>query len=215
VLKSKTMPQQQALSPVTLAQRYADLRLTSVRSNQLFAISVLVAAILQIWAGFQLWMGYLPLIWAFPVTMGLIFWLSLFSGYSNRKNREEADLYAQLLAIFKDEPLPLPLADRVAVLAALTAATPPPLPALAQARLAQKLAYASPAELAALPRAPLHAWLRDLETPDDLRISLLLALGTLQDHAIRPLAQEIAQIAPTERLREAALECLKSLESAP
>jgi hypothetical protein len=211
VLKSKTMPQQQVLSPVNLAQRYAHLRTRPARLNRLFRGSIVPIA------------GLLILIMVWPRELAiaafllflLVFWLQMLPNRIHAESKEEAELYATLLTLLKDDTLPLPLANRVAILATLPTSAQPPLIGLAQARLAQKLAYASPTDLAALPRAPLHAWLRDLETPDDLRISLLLALGSVHDHAILPLAQEIVHIAPTERLREAALECLKSLESAP
>ncbi len=205
------MPQQQALSPVVLAQRYAHLRERPTLRSHLFRGSIVVIAGLLILG--MLWPRQ-P-IFIVGLVFLLVFWLPMLITRMNTENKEQEDCYAQLLALLKDDTLPLPLPDRVAVLAALPSSTQSPLIGLAQARLAQKLAYASPTELTALPRAPLHTWLRDLETPDDLRISLLLALGSLHDHAIRPLAQEIVHLAPTERLREAALECLKSLESAP
>jgi hypothetical protein len=203
--------QQQALSPITLAQRYTQLDMRPARQSHLFRGSIVVIVGLLILV--MVWPHQLVFV-VFLVFL-LVFWLPMLLTRASAETKEKAEIYAQLLALLKDDTLPLPLPDRVTVLATLHAATQPPLLGIAQARLAQKLAYASPTELATLPRAPLHAWLRDLETPDDLRISLLLALGSLHDHAIHPLAQEIAQIAPTERLREAALECLKSLESAP
>ena len=205
------MPQQQARSPIALTHRYAHLHMRPALQSHLSRGSIVVIAGLLILV--MIWPRQLVFV-VFLVFL-LVFWLPMLLTRASAETKEKAEIYAQLLVILKDDTLPLPLPDRVTILAALPAATQPPLLGIAQARLAQKLAYASPTELAALPRAPLHAWLRHLDTPDDLRISLLLALGSLRDHAIRPLAQEIAQIAPTERLREAALECLKSLESAP
>ncbi|WP_309720260.1 hypothetical protein [Armatimonas sp.] len=203
--------QQEALSPVALAQRYAHLRQRPAQQSRLLRGSIVAIAGLLLLV--MLWPR--QLVFVVFLVFFLVFWLPMLLTRASAKSKVEAELYAQLLGLLKDDTLPLSLTNRVAVLAALPASTQPPLLGLAQARLAKKLAYASPTELAELPRAPLHAWLRDLETPDDLRISLLLALGTLHDHAIRPLAQEIAHLAPTERLHEAALECLKSLESAP
>lgn len=207
------MPQQQATSPVALAQRYARLHHTSTRETVLTTVALLVAVLSAILLGLLIWGNSRPPIFGTVVIL-LMLWLPFFVGRSSSQQKEAEELYAQLLALVKDSVLPLPLAEQVALLVALPPTTPPPLPALAQARLAQKLAYASPAELTPLPRAPLHAWLAAAETPDELKIALLLALGSLHDLAIRPLAQELATAAPTERLREAALECLKSLEPA-
>ena len=209
------MLQTQAISALTLARRYAHLHRAPFRGKRLLTGSLLATSVLLLLVALPTLMGTLHPASTFLLTFVLLFGLPLLLNRSHTNRREEEEVYAQLLAVIKDDTLPLSLTERVLLLSVLPASTPPPLPALAQSRLAQKLSYASPTELAALPRAPLHAWLRDLETPDDLRISLLLALGSLHDHAIRPIAQEIAHLAPTERLREAALECLKSLESAP
>jgi len=206
-----SMPQQQAHSPVALAQRYADLVTPSRAAHVLLSASVGLIVVLLAWIVF----GPVQPLPVFALLFLVTCWVPMLVTQSNSRRKESVEVYSELLAVVKDDTLPMALVDRVTLLIVLPRSTPLPLPALAQARLAQKLAYANPTELAELPRAPLHAWLRDLETPDDLRISLLLALGSLHDHAIRPLAQEIAQIAPTERLREAALECLKSLESVP
>lgn len=207
------MPQQQALSPVALAQRYAQRRENPLLKRALLPLSTVLVIGLLLLIALPALLGSAQPLPLLALIFLMTFWLPMLITRANTERREEAELYAQLLAILKDDTLPLSLVDRVTLLAALPVSTQPPLIGLAQARLAQKLAYASPTELAALPRAPLHAWLRALETPDELRIALLLALGSLQDHAIRPLAQEIAHLAPTERLHEAALECLASLES--
>ena len=209
------MLQTQAISALTLARRYAHLHRAPFRGKRLLTGSLLATSVLLLIVALPTLMGTLHPASTFLLTFVLLFGLPLLLNRSHTNRREEEEVYAQLLAVIKDDTLPLSLTERVLLLSVLPASTPPPLPALAQSRLAQKLSYASPTELAARPRAPRHAWLRDLETPDDLRISLLLALGSLHDHAIRPIAQEIAHLAPTERLREAALECLKSLESAP
>ena len=205
------MPQQQARSPVTLAQRYTHLHERPALQSRLFRGSIAVIAVLLLLV--TVWPRQLVFV-VFLVFL-LVFWFPMLLTRASTESKEKAEFYAQLLALLKDNTIPLSLANRVAILATLPATTQPPLLGLAQARLAQKLAYASPTEIAALPRAPLHAWLADIETPEDLKISLLLALGTAQDSSVLSTAQTLAQTAPTERLREAALECLKSLESAP
>lgn len=208
------MPQQQALPPVALAQRYARLREKPRRQRSILQLSVIGTLALLLLVALPTLLGTVQPIPILGLILLLTCWLPVLVTHANANSKEEAHLYAQLLAMVKDDTLPLSLADRVTLLAALPESTRPPLLGLAQARLAQKLAYASPDELAELPRDPLRAWLHHRETPDNLRIALLLALGSLKDHAIRPLAEEIAHLAPTERLREAALECLVALESA-
>ncbi|WP_395143066.1 hypothetical protein [Armatimonas sp.] len=208
------MLQMQALSALTLAQRYAHLHRAPFRGKRLLTGSLLATSVLLLIVALPTLMGTLHPASTFLLTFVLLFWLPLLLTRSHTNRREEEEIYAQLLAVIKDDTLPLSLAERVLLLSVLPASTPPPLPALAQARLAQKLSYASSRDVAALPCAPLHAWLENPETPDYLKIALLLALGTAADQAIRPLAQAVASTAPTERLREAALECLKSLEQA-
>ena len=175
---------------------------------------MLATAVLLLLVALPTLMGTVHPMVTLLLTFLLVFWLPFLLTRSHTSRREEEEIYSQLLAVIKDDTLPLSLADRVLLLTVLPASTPPPLPALAQARLAQKLSYASRDDIASLPHAPLHAWLADTETPEFLKVTLLLALGTAADQAIRPLAQALASTAPTERLREAAQECLKSLEQA-
>ena len=206
------MLQTQAISALTLARRYAHLHRAPFRGKRLLTGSLLATSVLLLLVALPTLMGTLHPASTFLLTFVLLFGLPLLLNRSHTNRREEEEVYAQLLAVIKDDALPLSLAERVLLLSVLPASTPPPLPALAQARLAQKLSYASPRDIASLPQAPLHAWLENPETPEYLKVTLLLALGTTANQAIRPLAQALSTTAPTERLREAALECLKSLE---
>jgi hypothetical protein len=141
--------QQQALSPITLAQRYTQLDMRPARQSHLFRGSIVVIVGLLILV--MVWPHQLVFV-VFLVFL-LVFWLPMLLTRASAETKEKAEIYAQLLALLKDDTLPLPLPDRVTVLATLHAATQPPLLGIAQARLAQKLAYASPTELATLPRA--------------------------------------------------------------
>ena len=209
------MPQQQTSSALRLAQRYAHLHHAPIWGRRLLAATVLLIAVLLFVVALPALVDSLHPASTLLLVFLLVFWLPMLLARFNGNKKEQDELYAQLLAVIKDDTLPLSLTERVAILTVLPASTPPPMIGLAQVRLAQKLAYASPTDVAALPRPPLHHWLADIETPEDLKISLLLTLGTAQDSSILSTALTLAQTAPTERLREAALECLKSLESAP
>jgi hypothetical protein len=209
------MPQQQQTSSALhLAQRYAQRHYAPIWGRRLLTATVLLIAVLLFIVALPALIDSLHPASTLLLVFLLVFWLPMLLVRFNGNKKEQDDLYAQLLAILKDDTLPLSLTERVTILILLPKSTPPPMIGLAQARLAQKLAYASVSEVAALPRAPLHHWLTEIDTPEDLKISLLLALGTAQDSSILPTAKTLAQTAPTERLREAALECLKSLELA-
>lgn len=90
-----------------------------------------------------------------------------------------------------------------------------PLPERAVEPLTQRLARATEDELTALTwseRYELRQRLKDLETPDVLRVCILLLLATLRDHLSLPYVQTlIDDPGNTARLREAAQEYLKAM----